>query len=240
MIRICLIAFNLMAYLFCAAQPSGRNVLHGQITMPPVSKRPAIKRGNAYRNRGAEVVNESKRQAEQTNLPNNNVVVALYPLEFKPMLPPSKDAYLLQKEKTFIPNILPVTKGSTVIIENADDFYHNVFSITPGARFNIGRRPPQNRRYQQINQSGEIKLFCDIHPQMNATILSLETPYFVRADLQGHYRLENLPDGLYTLSVFHPNFGWKHTSIKVLGDEVKRQDFELSETSEIKFIRKVN
>lgn len=233
-IRIGLLVLGFIAPWSGRAQSSGSNVIYGVINMPQSGKRALVKRGDAYRNRGNVVLSDSKFEIDAANQPNRNVIVALYPLDFKPAIRPTPNAFLLQKDKTFVPNILPVTTGTTVIIENADDFYHNVFSITPGARFNIGRRPPKNRREQLINQSGEIKLFCDIHPQMNATILSLDTPYFVRVDVHGRYKLENLPDGAYQIRIFHPDLGWKQDQITLRSGEVKKQDIELNKESGIR------
>jgi hypothetical protein len=88
---------------------------------------------------------------------------------------------------------------------NYDKFYHNVFSVTPGARFNLGRRPTGTVVKHKIERPGEIKLFCDIHAQMNATVLSLDTPYFTRVQPTGTYRVENVPPGNYLVQVYHPD-----------------------------------
>jgi hypothetical protein len=189
------------------AQSDVNHQIQGKVIMPSTEKKSAISRGEAYRNRGEGPPSDEKQRIDQENHPDRNVIIAAYPLDFSPTLTPTPGATLMQKEKTFIPSVLPITRGSTIIIENGDDFYHNVFSITPGAKFNIGRRPPGQQRSQRIDKTGEIKVFCDIHPQMSATILSLETPYFTRVDALGNYRLGRLPAGRYRLEAYHPNAG---------------------------------
>lgn len=210
-----------------AGQSSGGNVLHGNVIMPEGPTRKVIRRGDAYRNQGNEVQTASREGVEAANHPDMNVVVILYPEQGTPALKPTPNAILLQTEKTFVPKVLPVTKGSTIIIENADDFYHNVFSITPGARFNIGRRPPGNQKRQLIDKSGEIKLFCDIHPQMNAVILSLETPYFTRVYANGRYRLDGIPDGRYRYEIYHPEAGVLTGNLQLKGGNTVEQHFDL-------------
>lgn len=201
-----LIFYLLLSVQFTHAQ-SGPNSLHGHITMPVAVSKAFISRGEAYRHRGGEAPSEEKQRIDRDNHPDRNVIVSLHPLDFTPTVRPLPEAVLLQREKTFVPNVLPVTKGTTVIIKNGDDFFHNVFSLTPGAKFNIGRRPPGHHRQQLIERTGEVKVFCDIHPQMSATILGFDTPYFTRVDAQGHYHLTGLPNGRYRLEVYHPRAG---------------------------------
>jgi len=116
-----------------------------------------------------------------------------------------------QQDATFIPQVTPVTAGTTVEFVNSDPFYHNVFSLTPGARFNIGRRPTGvvvEETVPVIDDPapglGIVELHCDIHPQMNAFIVSLQTPYFTRANEDGTYRLGDLPPGRYRILAYMP------------------------------------
>lgn len=136
--------------------------------------------------------------------PNRNIIVYAIPLDASPPLAKTVDAIITQRKQTFLPQVLPITRGSTVYLLNEDEFFHNVYSLKPGARFNIGRRPPGSPYPVPIRRSGVIKLSCDIHPHMAGIILSLETPYFTRVDAQGQYQLGPLPSGRYRLEVFHP------------------------------------
>ena len=43
---------------------------------------------------------------------------------------------------------------------------------------------------------------CDIHDRMRGTVLVMETPFFVKTDAHGHYRLEHLPAGSYSLKAW--------------------------------------
>lgn len=145
--------------------------------------------------------------------PERNIIVSCHPMSFTVELPTGADAYVTQKEQTFIPLVLPVVVGTTVYFVNEDQFFHNVYSNTPRSRFNIGRRAPGNSYGQKIEKTGPIKLSCDIHAHMNGLVLSLDTPYFTRVGEKGQFSIPNLPDGQYRLEVFHPNLPNIYTEI---------------------------
>lgn len=217
-----------------AAQPRGNNQLNGAILVPAASNRPGpIRRGDAYRQRNQEAPSEEEQRLAQENHPDRHVVIAAYPLDFTPEVQPTPNAVIYQQGKTFIPNVLPVTQGSVVYFVNRDDFYHNVFSISPGARFNIGRRPPGDRKGQTISRSGEVEMFCDIHPQMKAVILSLTTPYFTKIDENGRYRLPDLPDGRYRIEVFHAAAGYLKSEVDLRAGATRRLDFNYNDGSAV-------
>lgn len=222
-----LLTLLLVSAQWTLAQSGAGHTLTGTVTMPDGPVRQVIRRGDAYRNRGGEARTATRSAVEAMNHPDRNVIVILYPSSGVPTLEPTPNAVLLQTEKTFVPRVLPVTKGSVVTIQNADEFFHNVFSITPGARFNIGRRPPGDRQTRRIDKAGEVQLFCDIHPQMNAVVLSLETPWFVRVDEQGRYRLTGLPEGSYRFEVYHPEAGVLKGSLTLRGQGETVRHFDL-------------
>jgi len=104
----------------------------------------------------------------------------------------------------FRPALLPVQVGTAVAFPNGDDFYHNVFSYSKTKRFDLGRyrkyeRPPP---VEVFDKPGVVKLYCDIHQHMRGVILVLETPYFIRTETNGFYRLQDLPSGKYVLKAW--------------------------------------
>lgn len=132
------------------------------------------------------------------------VYVTLTPISFKPQVKPLPQAIITQKKEAFVPNVLMVPVGSTVYFLNEDNQFHNVFSRTPGASFNIGRRPPGHMYPQKIKRSGTVKIFCDVHAHMRAYVIAVETPYFIALKQDGSFSLTGLPSGDYDLSVIHP------------------------------------
>ena len=86
---------------------------------------------------------------------------------------------------------------------NHDDLYHNVFSYSKTKRFDLGRyRKDEKPAAQLFDKPGVVKLNCEIHEHMRGIILVLDTPYFTKTDTNGHYRLESLPAGRFTLKAW--------------------------------------
>lgn len=183
-----------------------QGVLEGSVLLPPRQADRRRYRGRAYRQRTNRASPESDRSASSSDESRyRNVIISAHPVSFDTTVQARPEPVTIdQEEATFIPEVTPVTPGTTVEFVNSDPFYHNVFSLTPGARFNIGRRPTGvkveetiPRLENDVSGIGVIELHCDIHPQMNAFIISLETPYFSRADEDGSYELGGLPSGTY-------------------------------------------
>jgi plastocyanin len=115
----------------------------------------------------------------------------------------NKIAKLEQRHYQFAPGLLAIQKGTTVEFPNQDDEYHNVFSFSKPRRFDLGKyRKEEKPASQTFNESGVVRLFCEIHEHMRGTILVLDTPHFARTDKEGNYRLENLPSGSYKLKAW--------------------------------------
>lgn len=112
-------------------------------------------------------------------------------------------AEMMQKEFQFAPGVLPIQVGATVSFPNADDGYHNVFSYSKTKRFDLGRyRKDEKPATVTFDKPGSVKLYCEIHEHMRATILVLDTPYFTRTDATGKFKLEKLPAGQFTLKAW--------------------------------------
>lgn len=109
---------------------------------------------------------------------------------------------LLQKDKMFTPHLLIVPVGSAVNFPNADPFFHNVFSLFDGKRFDLGLYEAGSMRTVTFSREGVSYIFCNIHPDMSAVVLSLTTPYFSSADNDGVFRMTNVPAGDYELHIW--------------------------------------
>lgn len=221
---VALLAF-LLAFFTDSFAQSG--AITGTVTLPAVQAPRATARGNLYRSRLSPEASGGANPQAAASSAFDDVLVSAHPLTFKPKVEPLQGAKIIQKNATFIPRVLPVTQGTVVEIVNDDPFYHNVFTLGQGERFNIGRRPTGDVQTKKINGLGETKLFCDIHTQMNAVIMSYDTPYFARAQSNGNYELKNLPDGVYEVRVYHPNFPTLKERVEIKSGQQVRKDFAL-------------
>jgi hypothetical protein len=109
---------------------------------------------------------------------------------------------LLQKDKMFTPHLLVVPVGSSVAFPNADPFFHNVFSLFDGRRFDLGLYEAGSTRSVVFSREGVSYIFCNIHSEMSAVVVALATPYYGVADPQGVFHLSRVPSGDYELHVW--------------------------------------
>jgi plastocyanin len=112
-------------------------------------------------------------------------------------------AVLAQKNKAFDPNLLVITKGSSVEFPNRDPWFHNVFSLFDGKRFDLGLYEAGSSRTVHFDREGISFIFCNIHPEMSAVVVVLGTPYFSVTNKQGEFSMQNVPPGRYMLHVWN-------------------------------------
>ena len=110
---------------------------------------------------------------------------------------------ITQRDKRFLPHVVAVEVGSEVDFPNDDPFFHNVFSIFNGRRFDLGLYASGETRPVNFNRPGISYIFCNIHPKMSAVVVALDTPYFTLSDKTGSFAINNVPMGNYRLSVWH-------------------------------------
>jgi hypothetical protein len=138
-----------------------------------------------------------------------NVVVWLSPLRpgvVAPMVPARQPLYrLVQKDKMFTPHLLVVPTGSQVEFPNQDPFFHNVFSLFNGKRFDLGLYESGTSRSVRFDREGVSYIFCNIHPEMGAIVLALNSPYYGVSGENGVVALHNVPAGNYRLNVWSEN-----------------------------------
>ena len=104
-----------------------------------------------------------------------------------------------QRNETFVPHLLAIMTGTTVDFPNSDKFYHNVFSLSKPARFDLGRYSAGRSRSIRFDRPGIVRVFCDIHSHMNAFILVFSHPFFALTEPDGRYRIANVPPGVYNV-----------------------------------------
>jgi plastocyanin len=143
----------------------------------------------------------------------------------KPAMQPR--AQITQKDLTFFPSLLPVQVGTRVEFPNYDDTYHNIFSLSPPKRFDLGRYRSDEKPVpsQVFDTAGLVTLRCDIHEHMRALILVLDTPHFVITNADGEFRLTGLPEGRYTLKAWIDSKTTREQVVELKDDTILRVDF---------------
>jgi plastocyanin len=146
--------------------------------------------------------------AHAAHISNGDVVVWLTPLQ-KDATPPAprkpQEYTLAQKDKQFTPHMLVVPTGSSINFPNLDPFFHNVFSMFNGKRFDLGLYEAHTRKTVRFDREGVSYIFCNIHPQMGAVVVALSTPYYAVSTPDGNVMLHDIPSGSYRLNVWAEN-----------------------------------
>jgi plastocyanin len=202
--------------LLLAAPPARAGILRGTVAVPPAPRASApIDRypGHASAMPDAEPVRRGL------------VTDAVVYLE---SIAPEVDAtlphggprpQLAQSHQAFAPRVLPVAVGTTVDFPNRDPIYHNVFSVSPIKRFDLGKYRQGHSKSVTFNRTGLVNVFCDIHADMEAFVLVLPNHAFTQPDADGAYALPAVPPGHYVLHVWHPDFGDHARPVDVASDD---------------------
>ncbi len=110
---------------------------------------------------------------------------------------------LVQRNKSFSPHVVVVQVGSTVAFPNRDPFFHNVFSLFEGKRFDLGLYEAGSSRNVLFDRQGISYIFCNIHPEMSGVVVAVNTPYHGISNSRGMVSIADVPSGRYELHVWH-------------------------------------
>jgi plastocyanin len=177
--------------------------------------------------RGGESAIEANPAASTTAKLSEEAVVYLesdelnhekYPLS-------GKNPVLDQKDLQFHPRVLPILVGTTVDFPNRDNLFHNVFSYSEAKDFDLGRYPKNDSRSITFDKPGKVRVYCDIHSHMSATILVLQHPYFTTPNDDGGFVIHNVPEGKYRIVLWYDRDVVDQRSLEVKGAAPVEVDF---------------
>jgi plastocyanin len=160
-----------------------------------------------------------------------NVVVFVQDAPRPTVLPPTR-ARIAQEGESFSPRVVAITRGSTVDFPNADPYFHDVFSLSRAASFDLGSYPRGSSRSWQFPRAGIVKVYCHIHSHMSASILVFDHPYFAIPRADGTFSLDDLPPGTYQVSAWHERIGENTQEVRVDGGRAAAIEFSLPVTTQ--------
>jgi plastocyanin len=134
-----------------------------------------------------------------------NVVVYLKDAPARPQ--PPIHAEIRQNHETFMPRVVAVPVGSTVDFPNDDNIFHNVFSLSAAKNFNLGRYPRGKSKSVTFEKPGLVRVFCDIHSHMSATVMVFNHPWYAIPDENGNFQLPEVPTGKRQITAWHERLG---------------------------------
>jgi plastocyanin len=143
---------------------------------------------------------------------------------------PTAHPVIDQKGLMFQPHLTVVQVGTTVEFLNSDSVAHNVFWTSVGGNkkltHNLGTWPKGEKRPFKFDNPGAVPLLCNVHPEMSGYIVVSPTPYFATTDKSGDFKIENVPDGAYTVTAWHEGAKNQSKPVTVSGDT--KAEFTLS------------
>jgi plastocyanin len=144
-----------------------------------------------------------------------------------------------QTGKTFQPPVLVVPNHAQVSFPNLDAILHNVFSVSPGNRFDLGLHKSGTRPSASFGRPGVVAVYCNIHPQMFAHILVVSNPFFASAGADGTYRIPGVPPGDFQAVAWFPFGQPERKRVRVRASMPVELDFVLRERSDsVRHLRK--
>ncbi|HEX2667050.1 MAG TPA: hypothetical protein VHP13_01640 [Gammaproteobacteria bacterium] len=131
--------------------------------------------------------------------------VVFYRPEAKSALKPlTGDITVTMRGKSFVPHVLTVTAGTRVRFPNGDPILHNIFSTSSGNGFDLGLYGEGESKSAVLQHPGLVRVYCNVHHEMFAYVLVLDTPYFTRPQPDGTFELKGLPPGPGEITVWNP------------------------------------
>jgi len=186
-----------------------------EIGIPITTRRPTT----PYPTRGVP----SPRLAPESE--RRHVVVYLRGAKPQPVTPTR--AAIVQRGETFVPRVVAVTVGSQVEFPNDDPIYHNVFSLSRAKNFNLGRYPRGATRSARFDKPGVVKVFCEIHSHMSATVMVFDHPWFDIPEEDGRFGLPAVPVGEQEITAWHERLGDTTARVRVEVGRPATADFVL-------------
>ena len=157
-------------------------------------------------------------------------VVYIEAIPGKTFPPPEKHIVMDQKSLLFQPHAVAILVGSTVDFLNSDNVQHNIFwpSVAGNKKLshNMGTWPKGEIRSFKFDTPGIVPLLCNVHPEMSGFIVVAPTPYYAEADASGDFKIENVPDGSYTVTAWREGMKAQSKPLTVAGSATA--DFTLT------------
>lgn len=136
----------------------------------------------------------------------SSAVVWYVPADGAPR-PAPRRAEIQTRERRFIPRVIVVPQGSEVRFPNSDPILHNVFSVSPGNRFDVGLYRQGEGKSARFQTAGLVRVYCNVHQSMVAYVVVCDTPWFTQPETDGTFTLDGLPNGAGVLHGWHEQTG---------------------------------
>lgn len=134
---------------------------------------------------------------------------------------------ITQQGEQFVPHVVAIETGTAVEFPNLDPYFHNVFSLSRPATFDLGRYPSGDTRSRAFDKPGIVKVYCHLHSQMSALIRVFDHSWFTIPDSGGEFAIDDVPAGVHTLVVWHERIGERQETVTIRAGATTTVSFTL-------------
>jgi plastocyanin len=199
-----------------AATVSGTVVIHRKLTPSRVTAAvPLYQRGTAV-----ELGNDT--DEDPLAIERGRVVVYI---EGPGPSGSSMTAKMEQQNRRFVQETVVIPAGSRVSFPNLDAIFHNVFSLSKPKSFDLGNYPRGDTRTVAFNEPGIVYVNCHLHPNMTAAIVVTPNRWNTKADKTGHFAIEDVAPGKYTIVAWHKTAGFFRQTVEVSENSTAQIEF---------------
>jgi plastocyanin len=141
---------------------------------------------------------------------------------------PAKHAVIKQREKQFDPPLTIVVKGTTIDFPNEDKIFHNVFSVSRPARFDLGLYKSGTMKSVEMKRAGTVDVYCNIHPDMIAKVKILDNGFYTVTGKDGAFDIEGVPAGEYPIVAWLPSGDEAKGKVTIKAGEAAKLDLAVT------------
>ena len=142
-------------------------------------------------------------------------------------------ARMEQEGLSFKPHVLTVVKGTEVEFPNRDMLFHNVFSLSKHASFDLGRFAQNASKSLRFTTPGIVKVFCHIHSDMSGVIVVLDNSFYASPGSDGQFVIDGIPPGEYRVVAWHERARMAAKKIRIEAGKASVLDFEIPLTEDV-------
>jgi plastocyanin len=163
----------------------------------------------------------------ESGTPPKNGVVYIEGVPANQFAVPAEKVTISQRGARFRPDFVVAVAGQTVEMPNDDRITHNVFSVSPTKKFDLGHYPQGQMRTVKFDKAGVVELFCNIHENMQAVIVVAPSPHFSTLAADGQWSIGSIPPGKYKIIAFAPGIGQESSAIEIKSGQAITMNLKL-------------